>query len=384
MGAGPVGSYLAYKLAGYGYQVIVLEQRAAVGEEVCCTGIIGRECFDRFPVANNAVLTGVRSINVFSPLGKLLKLRREEPLAYIVDRADFDRALAHRAMEEGAEYRTLAKVKDIAPGDESVAALVELNGQDDRIEGKIAVICNGFGSVFPKKLGMGKIGDFVTGAQTEVGINGLNEVEVYLGQNIAPGFFAWLVPISSDRALVGLLTRKKPPFYLKKLVSELTAIGKIISSGNEFIYRGIPLMPLPKSYARRLLVAGDAAGHVKPTTGGGIYYGLLCADIAAKTVHEAMSTGDLSAKSLSHYEMEWKKVLAKELQIGYLARRLYENLSDKQIEHIFGLIDANDIHNEMLRSPDFSFDWHAETIVRALKHKILGKTITSITKSRFP
>jgi len=73
-------------------------------------------------------------------------------------------------------------------------------------------------------------------------------------------------------------------------------------------------------------------------------------------------------------------MLARELQIGYFARRLYEKLSDSQIEHIFDLIQQNNIHEELLQSPDFSFDWHGESVLRALRHKTLGKTVRAMTK----
>ena len=56
VGGGPVGSYVAYKLAEMGHEVVVLEQKQRVGEQVCCTGIIGRECVNSFAVENNAIL----------------------------------------------------------------------------------------------------------------------------------------------------------------------------------------------------------------------------------------------------------------------------------------------------------------------------------------
>ena len=83
------------------------------------------------------------------------------------------------------------------------------------------------------------------------------------------------------------------------------------------------------------MVVGDAAGQVKPTSGGGIYYGLLCADIAADTLHRALQEGDFSAGMLSRYERKWKKRLGRELKIGYWARRMFERLSDGQIDRIF-------------------------------------------------
>ena len=381
VGAGPAGSYFAYRLAKLGHRVIVFERQPKVGDSVCCTGIVGKECFDRFPIAFNAILAEASSARLFSPSGKLLNLHKETVQAYIVDRAAFDNALAQRAQEAGADYLLSAKVDDIAIVDRCVRARVEHNGTMIKFDSKVAAICNGLGGPLPKALGLGKIGDSVAGAQAEVSANGVDEVEVYFGQSIAPGFFAWLVPSSAGKALVGLLTRRNPGSYLKKLLTMLHAQGKIASDEVEFTYGGIPLKPLRKTYGERLVVIGDAAGHVKPTTGGGIYYGLLCADMAADTIHEALCSDDLSAKRLARYEQRWKEILARELQIGYWGRKLYENLSDSQIERIFDLILSNNIHEELLQSPDFSFDWHGSFILRALKHKALGKTVRSMTKS---
>lgn len=375
VGAGPAGSYLAYSLAKLGYRVIVFEQRPKIGDAVCCTGIVGKECFDRFPIADNAILTQASSARFFSPSGKLLNLRKETVQAYVIDRAAFDGALARRAQEEGADYLLSARVDDIALADHCVRAEVEYGGRMTNFDAKVVVISSGFGVSLPKRSGLGKIGDFVLGAQAEVAAKGVDEVEVYFGQSIAPGFFAWLVPTASGKALAGLLTRRNPGAYLKELLSRLFVEGKIASPEAEPTYGIIPLKPLPKTYGERLVVVGDAAGHVKPTTGGGIYYGLLGADMAADTVHEALCADDLSAKRLARYEREWKRMLDRELQIGYLARRLYEQLSDSQIEHIFDLFHSNNIHEELLQSPDFSFDWHADSVLRFLGHKMLGRLL---------
>ena len=156
---------------------------------------------------------------------------------------------------------------------------------------------------------------------------------------------------------------------MKNLISKLIAQGKITSAETNITYGGIPLIPLPKTYKERIIVVGDAAGQVKPTTGGGIYYGLLCADIAAAVIHGALQSSNFSAKRMSRYEREWRKKLSKELQIGYWARKTYERLDDKQIENIFDIMQADKIHEAILQSPDFSFDWHSESILRALKNK---------------
>lgn len=373
MGAGPIGSYIAYRLAKLGYKVLVFERRPRVGDAACCTGIIGKECFDRFPIVNNGVLTQHSSAKFFSPSGKCLRLSKDKVQAYVVDRIAFDRALAQKAQEEGVEYLFSARVEGITSRDNCVRATVEYKGDTRDFEGRMAVISSGFGASLPQRLGLGKISDFILGAQAEVKVGDLAEVEIYLGQEIAPGFFGWLVPTSDGKALAGLLSRRSPGSYLRNLLSSLLAQGKIASTETKIICGGIPLSPLPKTYRERVLVVGDAAGQVKPTTGGGIYYGLLCADIAAEVIHDALRTDDCSGKRLAHYERCWKEKLSREIQIGYWARKMYERLDDRQIENIFDIIQANNIHEAILQSPDFSFDWHGDSILRALKNEPLAR-----------
>jgi len=70
IGAGPAGSYAAYRLAAQGYKVAVLEQKKAAGEDVCCSGIIGVECFNSFGVGDDVILAGASSASFFSPAGR--------------------------------------------------------------------------------------------------------------------------------------------------------------------------------------------------------------------------------------------------------------------------------------------------------------------------
>ena len=370
-----MGSYVAYKLAGLGYEVVVLEQKPGLGERVCCTGIISQECVSSFVVDDNVILRCVNSAKLFSPSGKVLKLWREKTQACIIDRAAFDVFMASRAQGNGAEYMLNSQVSDIGIRDDRVSLEAICHGEKLNLEARAAVIAAGFGSRLAEKLGLGKVDDFIMGAQSEVETREIDEVEVYFSQEIAPGFFAWLVPTSPNRALVGLLSRHSPGLYLRKLVSSLLAQDKIISAEVKPCYRGISLKPLPKTYSKRLLVVGDAAGQVKPTTGGGIYYGLLCADIAADTLHSALESDDLSARRLAYYQREWKKKLGRELMIDYWARKFYERLSDRQIDRIFGIIKSNGIDERLLKAEDLSFDWHSEVVLRLLRHRAISKTI---------
>ena len=375
VGGGPVGSYVAYKLAGMGYDVVVLEKKEKLGGRVCCTGIISQECVNSFAIDDSVILNRVNSARLISPSGRLLRLWRQETQACIVDRAALDMAIASWAQGKGAQYVLNSPVRNIEVGDDGVRVEAAHQGERLNFEGRAVVIAAGFGSRLVEGLGLGKIGDFVMGAQAEVETVGVDEIEIYFGQEIAPGFFAWLVPTSPPKALVGLALHHRSRFYLRKLMSSLLAEGKVVSAKAEPYYRAIPLKSLPRTYRRRVVVVGDAAGQVKPTTGGGIYYGLLCADIAANNLNRALKADDLSAKNLAGYEREWKKKLERELKICYYARNFYEHLSDRQIDRVFDIIISRGIDEALLKRSDVPFDWHGEVILKLLGQRVLSKAI---------
>jgi len=368
IGAGPAGSRAAFRLAKFGYGVGVLEKQAAVSERFCCTGIIGKECADLFEVDPDCILQGAKSAKVFAPSGEFLQISKDEDQAYILDRQAFDRSLADKAANAGATYHLGSQVTDIICTGNGVRVSVDQQGEMRNFRGRAVVIAAGFSSKLPQKLGLGQVKDRMFGAQVEVETDKVEEVEVHLSQKLAPGFFAWAVPIfSQGRARVGLFAHRHPGAYLREFIARLKVERGPCEAASPISHGGIPLKPLPRTYDDRVLVVGDAAGQVKPTTGGGIYYGLLCADMAADTLDLAFSANDFSGRRLSQYETLWKKKLGRELQIDYFARRLYNRLSDKQINEIFRIVRDNNIHQSMLDSSHMSFDWHGEMVLDGLK-----------------
>ena len=365
VGAGPTGSYIAYRLASLGYKVAVFEEHERIGEPVQCTGIVGAECLERFPLFEGTVLGEVSSARLFSPSRSEIRLWRDSIQAYIIDRATFDQALAENAQRQGAHYLLGSRVRDVAVWKDRVRIATE---SQEAFEAKSIVIASGFSSKIPQRLGLGKVSDFVMGAQAEVNTNGQSEIEVYFDQGVAPGFFAWSVPTAEQKALVGLFSRRNPGGHLRDLLSALLQQGKIASPEAKITYGGIPLKPLLKTYRERVLVVGDAAGQVKPTSGGGVYYGLLCADVAADTLDQALTTNSFSEKLLSGYQKAWQERIGGELKIGYLARRFYGGLTNHQIDYLFRTIKSKGIHQSLLQSPELSFDWHSKIILKIFKH----------------
>ncbi|MCD6358795.1 MAG: NAD(P)/FAD-dependent oxidoreductase [Dehalococcoidia bacterium] len=371
VGSGPAGSFTACQLASRGYDVLVLESRNSVGEKGCCTGIVGRECFERFSCDDKVVLREAKSARIFSPSGKSIRVERDEVQAYIVDRPAFDRAMAQRAQKSGACYSLGCLVKDVTYNADGVIIHTERGGCRENIGAKVVVLATGFGSGLPARMGLGKVGDFVIGAQAEVRVDGLDEVEVYAGKKLAQGFFAWFVPLVGNRALAGLFSVSQQEQQLKQFISKLVLEGRITSDEYHINYGGVPLKPLSRTSAERVVVVGDAAGQVKPLTCGGIYYGLLCAEMASNVIHKAFEKGDFSANALAEYEKRWQKLLSRELKIGYWAYRLYGQFSDSITERLFDIIKSNGIDKDLAEDSSLSFDWHADFILAVLKHHAL-------------
>jgi geranylgeranyl reductase family protein len=375
VGGGPIGSHTACLLARQGFEVVVLEKEGRAGHKRCCTGIIGQEPVHAFDIDARVILRRVKSGRLFSPTGKALYIKRDEYQASILDRAAFDLAMARKAQDAGVQYLFNRTVNDIEVKD---GVYVHCQEEGSDLSAKAVVIASGCGTRLTGKLGLGEISDFVGGAQVEVAVEGQDEVEVYFGREIAPGFFGWFVPTTIGDARVGLLSRRAPYEYLKRLLERLTAEGKIVPDEWTPSYGAVPLRPLRRTYGARVLAVGDAAGQVKPTTGGGIYYGLLCADIAAGTLSNALRQNDLSAKNLSRYEREWKRKIGRELTLGYWARKLYERLSDKQIDRLFDVVKNNRIDEALLEARDVSFDWHSRAIVKLLGRAVVSRVLGGV------
>ena len=297
VGAGPAGNNAALKLASRGFGVRVIDSRIDIGDKLC-TGIIGAECARRFPLDSALVYHEARSAKLVTPEKATLHFSVATPQAKIVDRVSYVASFAHRAEAAGATYHLGQRVLEINPEGSGVGIQTDQN----HYRARSVIIASGFGTPLTNKVGLGKVADYVTAVQAEAAIGDEDQVEIHLGESVAPGFFSWIVPTRPGRALIGLLTRRQAPKHLDDFLRRLESEGRIRRVIKEPSSWGIPLRPLSHTLRDRILVVGDAAGQVKPTTGGGIYYSLLSSEIAADVLAGGLSTGDLSSRYLSNYQ----------------------------------------------------------------------------------
>ena len=142
---------------------------------------------------------------------------------------------------------------------------------------------------------------------------------------------------------------------------------------------GIPIQPLEKTYAERILVIGDAAGLVKPVTGGGIYYSQISAELAAETIEKAIIENDFSEKSFSEYQKNWKNLIGAEILKGNKLRDILFGFEDKKLNHLTKFTFSNSIISNILISKSSSFDNHFKSFLNFINNENI---INIFTKSR--
>jgi digeranylgeranylglycerophospholipid reductase len=365
VGGGPSGLRAAARLAAAGLDVRVFEKKAGVGQNVVCTGIVSREVFDRFGLETGPVLRDIGDVRLVSPFGTAVTYSHSRPFACVVDREAFDVALASAAVAAGAGLSLGSRVEDISVEPGGVRATVRTGDAGTvRYAAAVAVIATGIDCGLQRRAGLGYPRDFLGGAQAEVPAGPAEPTSVFFGRGVAPGAFAWSVP-AGGRSRVGLLTEKDPKALLRKLLEARDgAIGERagdIPVRTRAVAQGL----VTRTTGDRVLSVGEAAGQIKTTTGGGISYGLLCADLAAEAVLGCFRRSSFGVGALAAYELGWRRAIQKEILIGYYTRRMCSRLSDSRVESLFRLAQTDGIIPIIRETADF--DWHSGLIFALLE-----------------
>ena len=371
VGAGPVGSYLSRRLAEKGYRVLLLDQKGKTGRRICA-GVIGAEAFQRFPLPRCSILYTVDSITMVSPSGKRLRHATKEPMAYVVDRVAFDRALLEEALDKGVEFANLSRVLSVektAMGMEVRCKRLVNGGEVMSFRASLVVLATGYTPGLLASLGLPGYPGAVVGIQTVNLMRDVEEIEVYLGRNVAPDGFAWLVPVGNGKVRAGLVVERDARLWLERFVYSSRVMPRVVENHGPVKATWIPRGPIPKTYGDGFLVVGEAAGQVKATTYGGVYYGLICAEHALSTIEEAFRLGNFQEEVLSGYQEAWRREIGEELELGAKLREEARRFTDEDVDHLFVLLGSDGLLPRLRAA--VRFDWHKDAIRLFVKHRLM-------------
>jgi digeranylgeranylglycerophospholipid reductase len=377
VGGGPAGLTVATELAARGHDVRVLEEHASIGVPVHCTGVLGLDAIAEFDLPQSAILDVRQAARFRAPDGSFVRVDSDRVHAAILDRGEFDASLADRARGAGAALEAGQRVVSLDVTERTVTATTATGR---RVSGRAGVLACGASYRLNRRLGLGIPRRFVQSAQAEVSLQRAEDmIEVGFSRRTAPGGFTWLVPFRRNgcsRARVGLLCERQAAAGFGRWLETLQAEGR--TDGSRLLsprLRILPLAPVERTYRNRLLAVGDAAGLTKPTTGGGIYYGLLSGRIAAGVLDRALVEDRLDERRLAGYEGAWRQRLGPEIRAGLAFRAVASRLDDRSVNALIALARVDGLVPLIKQTADFN--WHRGAALALLRHQAFRQAVLS-------
>ena len=345
VGGGPSGATAAEDLARAGYRVALLDRAGRIKP---CGGAIPPRLIRDFDIPDHLVVARIKTARMISPTGRAVDIHIEGGYVGMVDREDFDEFLRDRARMVGAERLTgtFLRIERDAAGTH-VVWREKASGQEQRSQARVVIGADGAksgvaraevpgGDSIPYVIAYHEI---IKAPAANAGYDPVRCDVIYDGQ-ISPDFYGWVFP-HGDRASVGMGT-EDGTVDLKKATADLRAMAGLTDC--ETIRREgapIPLKPSDRwDNGRDVVLAGDAAGVVAPSSGEGIFYAMAGGRAAATAAQAFLRSGKASELKLA------RKLFLKEHGTVFKVLRSMQNAyyrSDDRRERFVSLCHDIDV-----------------------------------------
>lgn len=363
IGAGPAGSMAAHAAASRGASVLLVEKRPAIGAPVrCAEGIVTADLTEFMDPDPKWVSTVIRKARFIAPDKSTFTISGktgDEILGYTLDRKIFDRDLAMRAADVGADVQVHARAVPLMEGGKISGATIYQHGKAYEVRAKVVIAADGVESKFAKSAGINTtvaLADLDSCVQylvTDIDIE--PETNVFYWSNAdCPHGYIWIFAKGPRSANIGIGipgTKSgdghRAKDYLDRFMEKHFPNGKI----TELIVGGVSTCkPLESTVADSLIICGDAARFSDPFTGGGIYQALYSGRLAGEIAADAIASGDCSRKALAVYEKTWRESrMGKFLARSSLIRDVFFRMDDTMLNEIIGSVP--DLHLDEVTVP---------------------------------
>lgn len=371
VGAGPVGSTFARYASEKGLKVGIFERKKEIGVPLQCAGLLGNKIKEVNILPEEVILNEIYGACLYSPSNTMISMRKKEkPLAYVLDRIAYDKFLAKLAVDKGAELFLSHRVENID------TKSGEIFFKDKKISAKVIVGADGHSSIVSKKFNNNL--KTVQAAQylVDTGKTTFNDdyFQVNVNSEISPGFL-WTIPLSKSTARIGLFADYDYKSLNMILNNFLKSDEKLKDAQILKKYYGkIPLYESKDIVKERTILLGDSASQVKPTTGGGLIIGFICAKIAADIVYEAIKLDDMDI--LKNYQKQFKKMYNNELKIQLKVQETYKSLSDDDLDSVILKLEEKEIGKIVSEYGDL--DSQSPLVINLLKSRVLFSVLPKL------
>lgn len=318
VGGGPIGLYCSYliKKQNPSLHVLVIEEHEEIGVPQNCTGLISIKGYNKTELSklidiNKCLLNKIKGANIYSPYKEKFTVQTKEDQAYLIDREKFDKLIYKLAKNNNVEFLFNRRVIDIDSKNNKVFVKDLKNNNTNKISFNFVIASDGPNSIIRDKFykNFNKKEFIQTYQVIAKGDFNKKLANLYFSK-FSKSFFAWLVPINNYKVKVGIGTRlgnnPKSAFnnFLKEFKLNITS----------FDFESSALIPIHKPLDNfvidnKIILLGDAACFVKSASGGGINFGLLSCQVAAKAIYQRLNNFknlDVYNKLIKEYTFDLK------------------------------------------------------------------------------
>ncbi len=381
VGAGPVGTTFARLMALKGFEVGVLEKKKEIGVPLQCAGLLGKQIKNVNHLPKEFIINQVHGAYLHSPSNHELKVAKNEPQAYVLDRVGYDKYLAELAVDAGADLFLNSRVKDV----DIKNGYVYMNNGKGEMQAKVIVGADGYDSLVSQKVSNNshETTELVQAAQFLVNFKkdlfDTDYVHLHVRAALSPGFL-WTIPLSESTARIGLFGNSDYHTFNNILKDFLNHNNDF--NGYSITKKYYGMIPVYNSKKRlvnnRSLLLGDAAAQIKPTTGGGLIMGFKCAKIAVNAVSRALNEDNIGI--LTEYESEYRDKFRKELNMQLRVQNIFKTLSDSDLDYMFDKLKEKGAENIISEYGDM--DNQSPLIKELIKNGLLFTILPKILSRR--
>ena len=350
IGAGPIGSTLAYELAKEDINVCLIDKKKVIGLPLQCAGIINKRVLEINQFPDELILNKAKGAVLHSK-NHSLSVSKEEDQAIIIDRVALEQFLYKRAIKNGVDAYLSSKVVAIDDVKGKVSFQNESTEKSIRskiivgADGPLSIVSSAFGNDF----------DYYCASQYLVKVNEDNNdmpfVDLYAYGDLFPGFI-WQIPVNKNIYRIGLFSN-----YDFKMQNEI--LDDFLE--NDFKYDDYEIIEKYKGkipiynkknrlYKNRALLIGDAASQIKPTTGGGLLIGFEAVEMAKNAIVKALNSEDFNSLNLEKetyddikilqdnfksYQKDFEKRFLNEFSYQFKVQKTLCTLSDDDLDYFF-------------------------------------------------
>ena len=355
VGAGPSGSMVAQHIAAEGFKVLLVEEHEQVGHPNHCAGLVTPRTLKIANLPSDGLIQNeLQGAIIHSPSGRQVSIGGNRVHALAIDRPRLDAVLAEKAADSGARLLLHTRASQFQRNGELIRVHLQNEHRPEAVDTRLLIGADGARSGVAQWAGLPGPDEVVhaLNARVRLGPRSPRFVEVYLSRDLAPGWFGWVIPLEDGQARLGIGTTQGSAVHcLKELVAAFPGRFEgleILDMSGGIIPLGLP----HRIHADNVMLVGDAACQVKPTSGGGVYTGLLAGRSCAQAAARALLEDDLSAESLGQYHAAWQDEMGGELETGTLLRKVFLGLHDGDFDILLHLLSKQPLARLLSRYGD--------------------------------